>query len=42
MSCEDLCRKAGFDITTKDFWNSGIKMYEQEVNIFAEYVNGRA
>ncbi|MBR1911648.1 MAG: M3 family oligoendopeptidase [Treponema sp.] len=42
MSCEDLCRKAGFDITTKDFWNSGIKMYEQEINIFAEYVNGSA
>lgn len=38
MSCEDLCKKAGFDITTKDFWNSGIQMYAQEVKAFTEYV----
>lgn len=31
MSCEDLCRKAGFDITTKDFWNEGISMYTKEI-----------
>ena len=31
MSCEDLCKKAGFDITTKDFWKSGIEMYAKEV-----------
>ena len=33
MSCEDLCRKAGFDITTKDFWKSGIEMYAEEVKM---------
>ena len=34
MSCEDLCKNAGFDITTKDFWKSGIAMYEKEVQLF--------
>lgn len=33
MSCEDLCKKAGFDITKKDFWKSGIEMYAREVGI---------
>ena len=33
MSCEDLCAKAGFDITTKDFWKSGIEMYAREVEM---------
>ncbi|MBP3772061.1 MAG: M3 family oligoendopeptidase [Treponema sp.] len=32
MSCEDLCKKAGFDITQKDFWKSGIEMYAKEVS----------
>ncbi|MBQ9205201.1 MAG: M3 family oligoendopeptidase [Treponema sp.] len=31
MSCEDLCKKAGFDITKKDFWQSGIEMYAKEI-----------
>jgi len=31
MSCEDLCKKAGFDITTKEFWKSGIEMYAKEL-----------
>ena len=31
MSCEDLCKQAGFDITTRDFWKSGIEMYAREV-----------
>ena len=33
MSCEDLCRKAGFDITQKAFWKSGIEMYAGEVKM---------
>ncbi len=33
-SCEELCKGAGFDITTKDFWNSGIAMYAAEVDLF--------
>ena len=36
MSCEDLCKKAGFDITTKDFWKSGIEMYAKEVEMLKE------
>ncbi|MCR5761760.1 MAG: M3 family oligoendopeptidase [Treponema sp.] len=38
MSCEDLCKKAGFDITSKEFWNSGIQMYANEVKAFTDYV----
>ena len=38
MSCEDLCKIAGFDITTKDFWKSGIEMYKKEVEEFCSYV----
>ncbi len=34
MSCEDLCKKAGFDITDKAFWQSGIAMYAREVESF--------
>ena len=33
MSCEDLCKKAGFDITQKSFWQSGIKMYAKELEL---------
>jgi oligoendopeptidase F len=36
MSCEDLCRKAGFEITSKKFWNSGISMYADELKILKE------
>ncbi len=32
MSCEDLCKKAGFDITTPEFWKTGIQMYIDEIN----------
>ena len=39
MSCEELCLKAGFDITKKDFWKTGIDMYAKEVEIFVKYVN---
>lgn len=37
MCCEDLCRKAGFDITTPDFWKSGIEMYIKEIEEFCNY-----
>lgn len=36
-SCEDLCKQAGFDITKKDFWKSGIDLYAKEVEIFCKY-----
>ena len=34
MTCESLCKKAGFDICQKDFWQSGIEMYKKEVEEF--------
>lgn len=34
MSCEDLCHQAGFDITKKDFWKSGIDFYINEIEQF--------
>lgn len=34
MTCEDLCKKAGFDITKKEFWITGIKMYKKEIEEF--------
>jgi len=39
MSCEEVCKQSGFDITTKDFWLSGIKMYKKEIDEFCNYVN---
>ena len=30
MTCEEVCKLAGFDITTKDFWISGIKELKLE------------
>ena len=30
MTCEEVCKLAGFDITTKDFWLSGIKELKLE------------
>ena len=38
MSCEDLCKNAGFDITKKNFWQSGIEMYAKEVERFVSMV----
>lgn len=40
MSCEDLCKKAGFDITKKDFWKSGIEMYAKEIEMMEAGVAG--
>ena len=40
MSCEDLCRKAGFDITKKDFWQTGIEMYVKEIDEFCKLCEG--
>ncbi|MBO4386815.1 MAG: M3 family oligoendopeptidase [Treponema sp.] len=37
MSCEDLCKKAGFDITTKDFWAASIQMYGKEIEEFKAF-----
>lgn len=40
MSCEDLCKKAGFDITQKAFWKNGIEMYAGEVEMMKAGVAG--
>lgn len=34
MSCEEVCRLSGFDITEKEFWKEGIDMYLKEVEEF--------
>ena len=39
FSCEDVCKKAGFDIETKEFWASGIKTFEEELNQLEEFAN---
>ncbi|MBO4319536.1 MAG: M3 family oligoendopeptidase [Treponema sp.] len=36
LSCEELCAKAGFDITTKEFWKDALKLYESEVELFCK------
>lgn len=37
MTCEDLCKEAGFDITKKDFWASGIEMFKEELKLLKDY-----
>lgn len=32
--CEEICKKIGFDITTKEFWLSGIEPYIHEIEAF--------
>ncbi|MBQ0167382.1 MAG: M3 family oligoendopeptidase [Treponema sp.] len=39
MNCEDVCRSAGFDIESKDFWNEGIAQYRKELEILKEYAD---
>ena len=36
-SCEEVCKEAGFDIETKDFWLSGIKEFQSNLDILKEY-----
>jgi oligoendopeptidase F len=31
LSCEQVCRSSGFDIETKEFWVSGIREFEREL-----------
>jgi oligoendopeptidase F len=31
FSCEQICRNVGFDIETKEFWASGIREFEREL-----------
>ena len=41
-SCETVCRKAGFDIETKEFWASGIDRFKKEISQFAAWANEKA
>ena len=36
-SCEAVCKEAGFDIETKDFWISGIKQFEENLKVLKEF-----
>jgi oligoendopeptidase F len=31
MTCEEVCKSADFDITTKDFWLSGVNELKAEL-----------
>ncbi|AEE17944.1 M3 family oligoendopeptidase [Treponema brennaborense] len=37
LSCEDVCRNAGFDIQSKEFWAQGIKTFETELALLVSY-----
>ncbi|HOS29658.1 MAG TPA: M3 family oligoendopeptidase [Treponemataceae bacterium] len=39
MTCEDVCKKAGFDITKKDFWLEGIKVFYNELEELKTYAD---
>lgn len=42
MSCEELCRNAGFDITDMEFWKSGIEFYSSRIGEFSELCKGKS
>lgn len=35
--CENICAEAGFDIETEEFWMSGIKQYEKDLEVLEKY-----
>ena len=37
FSCETVCAKAGFDITTKEFWKKGIDSFAEELKAMKDY-----
>ena len=37
FSCEQVCRKAGFDIQTKEFWQNGIRTFADELKELKAY-----
>ncbi|MBP7480076.1 MAG: M3 family oligoendopeptidase [Spirochaetaceae bacterium] len=39
MSCEALCKKAGFDITKKDFWLEGIRVFYKDLEEMKTYAD---
>lgn len=39
FSCEEVCKKAGFDIENIDFWLSGIESFKLELDELKNYAN---
>lgn len=39
MSCESVCKKAGFDIESKEFWATGISVFKNELDQLKKYVH---
>ena len=37
LSCEEVCKEAGFDIESKDFWKSGIDTFISELEELKQY-----
>lgn len=37
FSCEEVCRRAGFDIETKEFWAAGIASFTSELEVLLDY-----
>ena len=37
LSCEEVCKNAGFDITTREFWDSGIELYKKDLEFLKDY-----
>ncbi len=38
LSCEEVCKNAGFDIETREFWDSGIEMFREELELLKAYI----
>lgn len=39
FSCEDVCKKAGFNIESLEFWESGINTFKEELAALKEYAS---
>jgi len=39
MSCENVCKNAGFDIETKEFWSLGISSFAKEIEELKKYAS---
>ncbi|MBE6350829.1 MAG: peptidase M3 [Spirochaetaceae bacterium] len=37
FSCEEICKQAGFNIESKEFWLSGIKTFEEELELLENF-----
>ena len=37
LTCEEVCKNAGFDIESQDFWDSGIELFKEDLAILKNY-----